>query len=545
MSNYRKELESEIIRNTGELKQTLEDLKQDIAERIRAEKTIANEREYLAITLRSIGDGVITTDTNGTIVMFNKTAEFLTGWSSENALGRSVPEVVTIIDEFTRKPCKNPVEIALKTNTEFEFKHNVYMISKNSTERLVSINAVTLNDRENNIVGSVLFFRDITQKQKLNDTMHRAQKLESIGILAGGIAHDFNNMLSGIFGYMDMAKENLKENKPDKCMDSIVKASSVFERAKSLTHQLLTFSKGGSPSRTTIQIKPLIEKNALFVLSGSNISCKFDIPNSLWLCDVDENQFGQVIDNLVINAMQAMPMGGTVILTAKNLIIEPTGNINIPRQGDFVLITIQDTGIGIPKEMITNIFDPFFSTKQTGHGLGLATVHSIVMRHNGWIDVESVPGKGTTFSLYFPASRHKEIKHIDSEQVKHLGRGIIVVMDDEECMRELLRNMLSLMGYTVLLACNGEETLALVKNEIALKHPIAVVILDLTIPGGMGGGETMQALLKIKPDIKAIASSGYSNNPIMALPLSYGFKAKLSKPYTTEELADVLAEVLS
>jgi len=239
-----------------------------------------------------------------------------------------------------------------------------------------------------------------------------------------------------------------------------------------------------------------------------------------------------------------MPKGGTITLSAKNYIADSARTIVEQQQGNFVCISIKDTGIGIPKEVIANIFDPFFSTKQTGHGLGLATVHSIVKLHNGWVDVESEPGKGTTFSVYIPASQHKEIKHIETAPAHHTGNGTIVVMDDEIYLRDILNEMLSSMGYVVKLATNNEETIALVKNESALKQPIAAVILDLTIPGGMGGKETLTELLKIDPDIIAIASSGYSNDPVMTLPLNFGFKDKLTKPYTRKDVVEVLSKVL-
>jgi PAS domain S-box-containing protein len=517
---------------------------QDITDQKRNKEILYAERERLAIILNSISEGVISTDTKGIIVTINPLAEVMTGWKSDEARGRSLPTVFTIVNELTREPCGNPVEMPLLNGEEIEIGNNVCLIAKDKqTEKIVSGSVTALKDSENHIMGSVLFFKDITQKQKLNAAMIRTQKLESLGVLAGGIAHDFNNLLCGIFGYLDMAKVSLEADMPDKCKDSIAKASGVFERAKGLTQQLLTFAQGGTPKTCTLQLKPIIEKNARFVLSGSNIICNFDIPDSLWPCDVDENQFGQVIDNIVINAMQAMPVGGTINLTAKNLAIEPAGNVAIPHQGNFVLIIIQDTGIGIPTEMIAKIFDPFFSTKQTGQGLGLATVYSIVTRHNGWIDVESTPGKGTTFMLYIPASRHEAIKHVKSAPVKHGGSGTIVVMDDEEYVRDILSGMLSSMGYTVKLSSNNDEAIALVKNELAMKQPICAAILDLTIPGGIGGKDTLVALLKIDPNIIAIASSGYSNDPVMAAPLSYGFKGKLNKPYTRQDLVDVLAKV--
>lgn len=517
---------------------------QDITKSKQTADAIAAERKRLAITLRSISEGVISVDAQGTIVMINRPAEMLTGWNADQALGRNIQDVFVIVNEFTRNRCENPVEIALKTGSLIELGNDVCLIAKDTTERLVSVNVTPLRYGDSNDMGCVLFFKDITQKQKLDDSMQRTQKLESLGVLAGGIAHDFNNLLSGLFGYLEMAKYCLDSDKPDKCRESIVKAEDVFERAKGLTQQLLTFSRGGSPKRTTMQIKPLIERNTRFVLSGSNITCHYDISDSLWLCDVDENQLGQVIDNLVINAMQAMPEGGDIVISAKNIVADTSHVIVENNQGRFVWISIKDTGTGIPRDVIGNIFDPFFSTKKTGHGLGLATVHSIIQHHNGWIDVESEPGKGTTFNLFIPASIQKKPIVVDTSAiVNHKGSGTILVMDDEVYVLDILSGILTSMGYSVKLARNGNEAIALVKGALAMHQPFVVLLLDLTIPGGIGGKDTLAEILKIDPSAIAIASSGYSNDPVMAFPGNFGFKDKLNKPYRKQDVAEVLTKV--
>lgn len=269
--------------------------------------------------------------------------------------------------------------------------------------------------------------------------------------------------------------------------------------------QLLTFSKGGALIRKSIQLPPLIKKSAQFSLSGSNVSCQFDIADDLWLCDCDENQMGQVIDNIIINAKQAMPIGGHIMITGKNIsIVDDRG----ARNGNFVKISIKDLGIGMPKEILTRIFDPFFSTKETGHGLGLATVFSIVQRHNGWIDVDSEQGSGSTFHILLPASPEKNSNSVGLKRVDHKGCGTILVMDDEIFMLEIVSDMLKTMGYAVVIVKNGNEALHHFTLAEESGKPFVASILDLTIPGEKGGKETMTELRKIKADAIIVASSG-------------------------------------
>lgn len=510
----------------------------DITERKRSEQLLAQERERLSVTLRSIGDGVITTDIAGTIVLLNKAAEGMTGWKSAEAAGRPLPEVFNIINELTRKPCENPVATVLGKRTIVELTANTCLIAKDGREMLVADSAAPIYDIESRVIGTVLVFRDLTEEKKLVDAMQREQKLESVGILAGGIAHDFNNMLSGIFGYLDLAKESVSLNRVDLTLKYLDKAFNVFDRAKGLTQQLLTFSKGGAPVRKTIQIAPLIQHSAIFALSGSNTTCRFDIADDLWLCDCDETQVGQAIDNIVINARQAMPMGGKIIITAAN-VEETTGH-----PGCFVRISIQDEGTGIHEDIIAKIFDPFFSTKATGHGLGLATVFSIIKRHDGWIDVESKPGAGTIFHVFIPASQKMETAILRCVGANHRGTGTILVMDDEESILEVVGSMLHEMGYAVVPAKNGKEALTLFTDAERLGKPFAASILDLTIPGGTGGKETAAAMRKICPQCVIIVSSGYSEDPVISNPIGHGFTDRIIKPYRRNELKELMMRVM-
>jgi PAS domain S-box-containing protein len=510
----------------------------DITDRKISERLLSEEKERLSITLRSIGDGVITTDTNSTIVMLNKAAEEMTGWKTEDAAGRHLTEVFVILNELTREQCENPVEKVLASGTIIELANHTSMISKDGRELVIADSAAPIRDTQSRIIGVVLVFRDMTEKQKLNDSIQRAQKLESLGILAGGIAHDFNNMLAGIFGYLDIARESAALKKTDQIPKYLDKALGVFDRAKGLTQQLLTFSKGGTPDRKTLELEPIIRHSASFALSGSNVICELEFEDNLSLCDCDETQIGQAIDNIVINAKQAMPMGGKIVITASNLTDAQA------HPGNFVAISIRDEGIGMPKEILPKIFDPFFSTKQTGHGLGLATVFSIIQRHGGWIDVESKPGRGTTFRLFLPASQAKKISGSSRAPVEHRGAGTVLVMDDEEFIREIVGGMLENMGYDVVCAKDGPEAVTLFTEAERSGTPFAASILDMTIPGGIGGKEVAASLRAINPSSIIIASSGYSEDPVISNPIEHGFTDRIIKPYRKDELVDLMIRTM-
>ncbi|HEX7510620.1 MAG TPA: PAS domain S-box protein, partial [Chitinivibrionales bacterium] len=332
----------------------------DITERKLAEDAMANQKEQLAVTLRSIGDGVISTDNAGRILLMNRVAESLTGWPLEQARGKPLSEVFNIINELTRKPCPNPVEKVLQTGTVISLENHTMLISRTGREMVIVDSGAPIKDKDSITVGVVLVFRDNTEKQKAFENMIKTEKLESIGLLAGGIAHDFNNLLGGLFGYVDLARELAGDNQT--VVAPLSKALKVFNRARDLTRQLLTFSKGGIPSKNNTSLGPIITDMARFALSGSNIQCVFSIPNDLWSCNVDENQIGQVIDNIVINAQQAMPQGGEIALAAENVVLKKSGTIPLP-DGRYVKISIRDSGVGIPRDHLQKIFDPFFTTK--------------------------------------------------------------------------------------------------------------------------------------------------------------------------------------
>ena len=514
----------------------------DITERKQMERALAAERERLAVTLSSIGDGVIATDAEGKVTLLNKVAENLTGWSQEKAVGRPLNQVFCIINEDSRRPCENPVEKVIKIGKLFNIADNTVLIARDGTEKAVADSAAPILDRHGKIVGVVLVFRDITEKRKFEQELQKTAKLESVGILAGGIAHDFNNILTSILGNITLA--NIYTKSDNKISNRLKEAEKACLRAKDLTQQLLTFSKGGEPVKKPVSIAMLAKESATFSLSGSNNRCKFFIPSDLWQVEADEGQINQVINNLLINADQAMPEGGIIEIHCENIVIKANEHLPL-KKGDYVKILIKDNGIGISKDHLSKIFDPYFTTKHKGSGLGLATVYSIIKRHEGHIRIESEVDIGTIFHIYLPASEKRQ-KILQKETAKIArGTGKILLMDDEEMILEIMDKILRELGYEVEFARDGNEAIDLYRKARESSHPFTAVIMDLTVPGGMGGKEAIQKLREINPDVKAIVSSGYSTDPVMSNFRKHGFCGVLAKPFKIKELGETLKEVMS
>ena len=520
----------------------------DITEKKRHEEELKKshfdtyiERERLAVTLRSIGDGVITTDAQGNVVFLNTVAEQMTGWSSAEAIGKPLTDVFYIVNEYTRMPCENPVEKVLKTGLIVELANHTMLISRDNREIILADSGAPIVDATGNIYGVVLVFRDITEKQKILEAMHKAQKLDSLGILAGGIAHDFNNLLGGIFGYIDLAL--LDSKLPVKVREYLGDSMKVLSRAKNLTQQLLTFSKGGTPILKVGALDRAVRDAALFALSGSSVSCRFNFKENLWSCEYDENQLAQAIENVVINAQQSMPSGGVIDLYIENVVIGPETN-GLISPGRYLKIAVRDYGIGMPKELIAKIFDPFFTTKQRGHGLGLSTVYSIVHKHDGFVDVDSEPGKGTTFFIYLPASKRSAEVECPLAGELLQGSGRILVMDDEEFIRNTLSTMLARLGYQAFCVNDGAAVLAEIDAAAAREEKYDLIILDLTVAGGMGGKEAIVQIRAQDSAIPVIVASGYSDDPVLANPLHYGFSMSIAKPFTLRDLGAALNGLL-
>jgi CheY-like chemotaxis protein len=377
---------------------------------------------------------------------------------------------------------------------------------------------------------------EISELRQAGQDMLKNQKIESLGVLAGGIAHDFNNILTIILGNVSLARLQLHD--PEKVTTRLEEAENATVRAKDLAQQLLTFARGGEPVKKIIEVACLLWEAAGFALHGSNVRSEFALADDLWPVEADEGQLSQVIQNLVLNAVQAMPEGGTVTISAENA--------TSPQEGKrFVKISVADTGAGISEHHLQRIFDPYFTTKQQGSGLGLATCYSIIRKHGGKIRATSTLGNGSTFHISLPASEQESVSEPSSRKAVSHGSGRVLVMDDEEDIRELTEAILEELGYTVESVKNGTEVVDLYRKRKEEGMPFSAVILDLTIPGGVGGKETIEQLLRIDPDIKAIVSSGYSTDPIMANYRDYGFGAVLVKPYRLQEISKVLQELLT
>ena len=379
--------------------------------------------------------------------------------------------------------------------------------------------------------------KETMKRERMESELNRVQKIESIGVLAGGIAHDFNNLLTGVISNLSLAKILIKpEDRVFKYLNESEKASF---RAHDLTMQLLTFSKGGAPVKKVSEIGSLVVESASFAIRGSNTRCDFSLSPELWYAEVDAGQISQVINNLIINADQAMPNGGVIKVGGENVTIDAKDALPLS-PGRYVLITVADSGIGISRDLIQKIFDPYFTTKQKGSGLGLATSYSIILKHNGLITVDSVVGAGTTFSVYLPATDRKTEESGTAEEAFCAGSGRVLVMDDEEMLREAAGEILEYAGYAVEFAKDGAEAIAAYSKAKESGSPFDAVIMDLTVPGAMGGKDAVEGLLAIDPGVRAIVSSGYSNDPIIAEYARYGFVGVVSKPYTTGKLTEAV-----
>jgi two-component system cell cycle sensor histidine kinase/response regulator CckA len=473
------------------------------------------------------------------IVFSNPMTNKIAGYSDEELM--SVPFINFIYTDdrklVAERYSKRMKGIEVPASYSFRLKH------KSGEPRWVSANAVMINWNEK--PATLNFISDITDRKLLEEERQRVEKLESIGIMAGGIAHDFNNLLTAIIGNISLVKIIGKQD--DDSLTILEDAEKASMRAKSLTQQLLTFAKGGAPVKKNMAIADLLKESAGFILRGSNIKCQWSIPSNLWNVEIDEGQVNQVINNLILNAQQAMPTGGKIEINAENLKL--TANHDLVKKeslpvGNYIRISITDHGVGIHHEYLDKIFDPFFTTKQKGSGLGLATSYSIVKNHGGYINAESSPGSGTTFFVYLPASR-KYKKRPSRDKSRHIpGEERVLIMDDEASVREVLGRMLKHMNYRdIVYAREGEEAVRLYKEGMETGVPFNIVILDLTIPGGMGGKETMEKLRKINPAVKAIVSSGYSTESIIAEYDKYGFSGVITKPYNIDQLRDILAEM--
>ncbi len=454
----------------------------------------------------------------------------------DEVIGVGVADVLddTLFDIFDRLQKK-----AILNN---EMSHVNQWIETPSGTFYLSVSCKPYHDELGDTVGAVVSLQDITKQKKAENEYFKASKLESIGVLAGGIAHDFNNLLGGVIGNIEMAMRSFSE--PDKVKRYLEISDKACQRAAGLTQQLLTFSKGGDPVKKNADIMTVLRESAEFSLHGSNIQCHFESLEGLSIIKMDSGQIGQVIQNLIINARQAMPDGGDITIRCTFLtdfVIEEDIKPRLS-SGDYVKITIEDTGRGMPKDVLDSIFDPYFTTRNDGSGLGLALSYSIIKKHQGLISAESTLGHGSCFTIYLPVVATPLINQSEDKIISEgaTKQKRVMIMDDDEMIREIGQAMLEEMGYQVVHAENGEQAIEEYKLAMQGGKPIDLVIMDLTIMGGMGGKDAIQKILALDPQVKAVVSSGYSNDPVMANYSAYGFENAVSKPYTHDELAEVV-----
>ena len=530
--NFYRERQAMIQQHAEELEMTLHQKDREIRERKRAEQALAEEKERLFTTLNSINDGVITTDANGVIVLMNMVAQSITGWEIHRASGQNVDRVFTVEEPDITYTDKSPVRRALQLHSTLESTENTSLVSRDGKRMRIEYSIAPIGEQMA-ITGTVIAFRDITEKEMMEKEIIKARNIESLGLLAGGIAHDFNNILTAIIGNIELARLTIDQS--SRAYTLLGDAEKAVLRAKDLTQQLLTFAKGGAPVKKTTTIGNLLEEIVHFTLSGSKVKPRMKIQDKLPHVDIDEGQISQVIGNIIINAVDSMPDGGYIDVSADNVIIEKDDPLL--QDGEYVRIAIRDQGYGIQPEDIQKVFDPYFSTKDHGSGLGLTTSYSIINKHGGHIVVDSTPGSGSTFYIYLPVSENStQPKEESFEHQDDITGGNILVMDDEEAIRDILSEYLQQLGCTVTTASDGEEALRLFRKNMEEEKAFDLVILDLTVPAGMGGIECLQHLKSIEPGVRAIVTSGYSDNPVMADFKRYGFSGALPKPVNFKSL---------
>lgn len=515
----------------------------EITGRKRAEEALAREKERLAVTLASIGEGVIATDTSGALTFMNRAAEELTGWRQHEALGRRLTSVFTLIDERTKAPIEDPTEVVSRTGAPASLPESAMLVSRDGEEHLIADSGAPIKDADGRMIGIILVFRDVAEKRRLEEEIRKSQKLESLGVLAGGIAHDFNNVLTGIIGNASVAR--LTMHPDERLSDMLLDIEKAALRARKLTQQLLTFSKGGAPIKKATSLGEIIGDTVRFALSGSNVSAEFSLPEDLRQVDADAEQISHTINNIVINAREAMPEGGTITVRAENVDIDDDAALPLAA-GKYVKISIRDHGVGIPRDELSKIFDPYFTTKGERHsGLGLAVAYFVVKKHGGHITVDSEPDVSTTFTIYLPAAAAESAQAEPPDTAAAApGHGRILVMDDEEIVRTVLEKILERFGYEAAFAMDGAEAIDMYRAAMEVGKRFDAVIMDLTVTGGMGGRDAIELLRLVDPGVKAIVSSGYSDDPVMSDFRRYGFDGVIAKPFRADELREALNRVL-
>ena len=498
------------------------------------DKNAAQERwRELAVVIEQVEEGIAIANLDGVLEFVNHAWALMHGYqSNEELVGRSLTifhsreQIVSDVKEFNDTVRKKGFHVG-------EVGH----VRKDGTTFPTWMSVTLIKNEEGEPYAYAALAQNITERKEAEDELLRLRKLDSVGILAGGIAHDFNNLLTGLFGNIELARRFIGiDHKAYKYLET---AGQSLENATGLTKQLLTFAKGGDPVKEIVSVGTLVSEAARFSLRGSSLKLDVRIADDLWPIEADKGQLSQVIGNLVINAQQAMSDGGTITVAAENV---------TNAEANLVQISVRDEGCGIAPDDLDRIFDPYFSTKPKGSGLGLASVHSIIKKHNGTIKVDSKLNEGTVFIMQFPASVDSPETVVEEFAGADCNSDFvgarILVLDDEEVVREVVGEILQELGYAVTYAVDGETAVSEYRGAQEKGTPFALVITDLTIPGGMGGLEATREILKIDPAARVVVSSGYATDPIMTNFTAYGYKGRVEKPYRLEILQKVVEQVL-
>jgi len=534
LENRRFELNNQ--RASEEFSLFRESLLNEIEER-RATESALRESEERYRALVELSPDAIYIHTGGKLIFANSQGAVLLGVDRpEEIYGR---EALDFVHPDSREFVRQRIAKAFQTGEPNPPGEQIFVRVDGSQ---VPVEVASVPFRYQGEIALLAIVRDITERKRMQEELIKGQKLESLGLLAGGIAHDFNNILTGIVGNLSVAK--LQIDPSHKIVNRLDLCEKAAFQATDLIRQLLTFARGGEPVKKFINPASLIRETGSFALRGSNIRSIIDIQENLWSMEVDESQLSQVLNNLLLNAIQAMPAGGEVGIRAANETLPHNNPQQLP-PGNYLKIAVEDRGCGIPQENLIRIFDPYFTTKPKGSGLGLASVHSIIKRHGGAVEVSSTPGGGTTFTIHLPAIPGRQPENTGiSESMELRGSGRVLVMDDEYFIREIATYILGFMGYEVDCCADGEEAVECFHTARKKNDPYSAVILDLTIPGGMGGKEAASRILEIDPDAVLIVSSGYSDDPVVASFSQYGFSGVVPKPFDAEGLTRELKRLI-
>ena len=504
-----------------------------LARATQSEAWLVAEKEQLEITVQSITDGVITSDASGYVTLINDNARHFAMMQKQWRPGCHVADVFAAAG--LPAPMYQRAWQQVIGGAAVQLRSDAY----GAGARLIELTGKPKREANGRVAGAVWILRDLTDAARAEHERAKAARLESLGILAGGLAHDFNNILTGIVGNLSLAEDMI--GRDPRVTDRLSDAIRACSRARTVTNQLLTFAKGGAPVKTIASLDALVMECTRFALVGSSVAPRFSFAPHLCGADVDTGQISQVVHNLVVNAMQAMPRGGVVEVSLDN--IELGTPADVP-PGKYVVLTVRDSGVGIPGDIITQIFDPYFTTKEHGSGLGLAISYSIAKAHGGAITVTSQPGVGSQFRLFLPASSN--VSRLQPTDVPVASprpvRGRALVMDDDAAVAEVSQMMLDALGYSADIAETGSDAIGRFQHAEDTGIPFDIVILDLTIPGGMGGREAVGHIRKIRSDTRVFVASGYSDDPVLSRFEEYGFDGVLSKPFTLADLRNTLAK---